>query len=284
MELDHINCLELKAVLLGLKSLCRDLKDTHIRVRSDNMTTIACIDRCGSTKISLLNIVKQIFEWANMRNITISAEYVRGCTNIEADKASRIKNIDLEWMLNQDVFKKLCKTFFMPDLDLFATRINSQLSKYVSWKPYPDAWHTDAFTLSWSEGLNYAFPPFRIIGRILEKIMEDQATLMVVLPLWPTQVWFPTVLQLLVDYPVLLPQNCLFLPQDPSMNHPQSATLKLTAMVLSGNRLKIKDFHQKLLNFYFNHGEIVQNNSIGLISRDGCHFVSGRKAIHFKHL
>ena len=130
MELDHINCLELKAVLLGLKSLCKDFKDTHIRLRSDNMTTIACIDWCGSTKISLLNIVEQIFVWANMRNITISAEYVRGCANIEADKASRIKNIDLEWMLNQNVFKKLCKTF-TPDLDLFATRINSQLLKYV---------------------------------------------------------------------------------------------------------------------------------------------------------
>ena len=33
-ELDHINCLELKAVLMGLKSLCKDFRDTHIRLRS----------------------------------------------------------------------------------------------------------------------------------------------------------------------------------------------------------------------------------------------------------
>ena len=32
-ELDHINCLELKALLLGLKSLCRDRRDTHVRFR-----------------------------------------------------------------------------------------------------------------------------------------------------------------------------------------------------------------------------------------------------------
>ena len=31
-ELDHINCLELKAVLLGLKSLCRDHRNTHVRL------------------------------------------------------------------------------------------------------------------------------------------------------------------------------------------------------------------------------------------------------------
>ena len=75
-ELDHINCLELKAVLLGLKSLCRDRRDTHVRLRSDNTTVIACIDRCASTKVLLLTIVEQIFEWANMRNITLSAEYI----------------------------------------------------------------------------------------------------------------------------------------------------------------------------------------------------------------
>lgn len=49
-ELDHINCLELKAILLCLKSLCKDTKGIHIRLRSDNSTTVACIERCGSTK------------------------------------------------------------------------------------------------------------------------------------------------------------------------------------------------------------------------------------------
>ena len=33
VELDHITCLELKAVLLGLKSLCKDFSNTHIRLR-----------------------------------------------------------------------------------------------------------------------------------------------------------------------------------------------------------------------------------------------------------
>lgn len=32
-ELNHINYLELKAILLGLQSLCKDLKQTHIRIR-----------------------------------------------------------------------------------------------------------------------------------------------------------------------------------------------------------------------------------------------------------
>lgn len=283
-ELDHINCLELRAVLFGLKALCTDHRNTHVRLRSDNTSVVACIDRCASTKLSLLTIVEQIFEWANLRNITLSAEYIRGCENTEADRESRVRNIDMEWMLDHTIFYKLCQMYSVPDIDLFATRINAQLDTFVSWKPDPDACHTNAFTMSWSRGLNYAFPPFSIIGSMLQKMLEDEATILVILPLWPTQVWFPKALQFLVEGPVVLPRQCITLPQDPSRTHPRAATLRLTAMLLSGNLSKVKVFRRKLQNFYIDHGEMRQNDSIGHISKDGCYFVSMGKLIHFNHL
>lgn len=283
-ELNHINCLELKAVLLGLKSLCREYRDTHVRLRSDNTTVIACIDRCASNKVSLLTIVEQIFEWTNMRGITLSAEYIKGSENIEADRESRIKNNDIEWMLDRNIFSALCKNYFVPELDLFATRINAQLCKFVAWKPDPDASYIDAFTIPWSCGFNYAFPPFSIIGKMIQKMQEERATLLVILPLWPTRVWFPRALQLLVEDPVILPRNCLTLPQDPYRKHPRAAMLRLTAMVLSGDLSKVKAFRQKLQPFYLGHGEIQQNYNIGRISRNGCHFVSKGKLILFNHL
>ena len=91
-ELDHINVLELKAILMGLKSLCRDCKETHIRLRSDNTTAAACIDRGGSTKPNLNVIIEQIFNWAESRGITLSAGHIKGVLNAEADKGSRVKN------------------------------------------------------------------------------------------------------------------------------------------------------------------------------------------------
>ncbi|MPD03239.1 hypothetical protein E2C01_098864 [Portunus trituberculatus] len=33
-KLDHINCLELKAIFLGLQSLCKDSRDTRIHIRN----------------------------------------------------------------------------------------------------------------------------------------------------------------------------------------------------------------------------------------------------------
>lgn len=283
-ELDHINCLELKAILLGLQSLCEQHTQTHIRLRSDNTTAIACIDRGGSTKVSLNALTEQIFDWARLRGITLSAEYVKGTDNAEADFESRTRNLDTEWMITPCIFRKLCSRFFTPDIDLFASRINAQLSTYVSWKPDPHALYTNALTINWSDLKSYAFPPFILIGRILKKLQEEWATSLTILPLWPTQVWFPVALRLLAAPPVLLPRPSLILPQDPSRVHPLGRKLILTAMMLSGDPSKTEAFHQKLPSFCFSHGEKAQNYSMGHISRDGCQFVSRGKLILFTHL
>lgn len=41
----HINCLELKAILLGLQSFCDKCVDTHIRIRSDNIHHSSCLHK-----------------------------------------------------------------------------------------------------------------------------------------------------------------------------------------------------------------------------------------------
>ena len=46
----HINVLELKAVYFGLKSLCKALKETHIKILTDNTTAVHGINNIGSCK------------------------------------------------------------------------------------------------------------------------------------------------------------------------------------------------------------------------------------------
>ena len=98
-ELDLINCLELKAIFLSIQSLCKNYRDTHIRIRSDNVTAIACLNCCGSTKLGLNSIVEEIFAWAESRGIILSTQHIQGLYNVEADKKSCVKNLDAEWML-----------------------------------------------------------------------------------------------------------------------------------------------------------------------------------------
>ena len=50
-----------KAICCGHSFLCTDVRDTHIRIRSGNTTTVAYIDRRCSKVVVLLSLVEQIF-------------------------------------------------------------------------------------------------------------------------------------------------------------------------------------------------------------------------------
>ena len=59
------------------------------------------------------------------------------------------------------------------------------------------------------------FPPFSLIGRILQKLEDDKVRkAIIIIPMWVTQAWFPNLLQMLIQNPFRLPvtQKLLRLP------------------------------------------------------------------------
>ena len=92
-------------------------------------------------------------------------------------------------------------------VDLFATRINHQLQKYIEWKPDPFAQGTDAFKLDWKEMEGYAFPPFCLTGKCIQKILKEQSTITMVVPWWHSQACFPVLLEIVADFPLFLPNH-----------------------------------------------------------------------------
>eukprot|EP00794_Sanderia_malayensis_P004188 gene4188-4745_t len=119
----------------------------------------------GSSKSKECNkIIFAIWEWAISKNIWLSASHIPGILNVEADKQSRKCENSLEWKLSEHNFKTICKNIEKkPSIDLFASRINCQITKFVSYRPDPQAFAVNAFTLQWSDLFFYAFPPFSII-------------------------------------------------------------------------------------------------------------------------
>ena len=58
----------------------------------------------------------------------------------------------------------------------------------------------------WAGLMNcYAFPPFSLLPRVLAKIRYDKALVLLIAPVWPTQSWYPLLLQLSTVQPILLP-------------------------------------------------------------------------------
>ena len=281
---DNCNILELRAIFFGLQSLCRDKAGIHIRIRSDNTTAVACINRCGSIRESLLDLCVEIFAWAEERDILLSAAHIRGIDNIEADRLSRNVSVDTEWSIPQSVFDKLCLIFGRPCVDLFASRINHKLSDYISWHPDPSAVATDAFLFDWSDFVGYAFPPFSVLGKVIQKIIGDRATVLVVLPLWPSKSWFPLALQLLIAPPRILSKGSLYLPQDPARRHRLDPSLAMGALLLSGNPSLPEAFRRKLQTSSLEPGGRGPKTSIGRISRGGVSFVSRGRSVCFTPL
>ena len=280
-DLEHCNLLELKAILFGLQSLCHDVSNAHIRVRSDNTTAVACVNKCGSIREALLDVTVDIFDWAEARKVYLSAAHIRGIHNSEADLLSRTMNVDTEWAILPSVFDALISVFGTPQVDLFASRINSKLESFFSWRPDPLSSVTDAFTVSWYGFYGYAFPPFRLLGGVLRKIIRERATVLVVMPLWPTKPWFPVALTLLVATPRLISRGSLYLPQDPQRKHRLDHSLVMGALLLSGDPSLSRAFRQGLPTFSLAPGGRVQDVSIGRISSDGLTFATAGALVRF---
>ncbi len=227
----HINWLELKGAFLALQTFCNQKTDCHIRLMLDNTTAIACITKYGSSSPDLMQLTKQIFHWAIDRNLHLSASHIPGSANVKADKESRTLNLDTEWQLEPSIFTKICDKFGTPDIDLFASRLNAQLPRYVAWRPDPEAEFVDAFSMPWKNFHAYAFPPFSIISQVLQKAEKESSHLILVAPDWPTKPWYPRLTTLASDS-ISLPRRCLRMPQDQGLCHRLEAKLRLRAFRL----------------------------------------------------
>ncbi|KAJ8949104.1 hypothetical protein NQ317_004198 [Molorchus minor] len=191
--------------------------------------------RMGSTRHShLQNLTQKLWHWCEERNIFIHATYVITKDNTKADKLSRCKSISTEFELSPDIFNYITDQLGKPSIDLFASRINTKCAKYVSWGPDPDSWAVDALTLNWRDFKFYAFPPFILLDRVLEKIRDEKTTGIVVAPYWPSAPWFPLYHNLLTTDPIIIsPRADMLL--SPFRQHPLDNSLSLIAGILWWN-------------------------------------------------
>ena len=231
----HINVLELKAIKLAILSylpLQKNIK--HIRIRSDNTTAIAYINKQGGSHCMHLNdMAVDIWETCIAQGVTISAAHIPGAHNVLADAASREFRDAAEWAIPQKIFGKIVKTFGCPEIDLFASRLNKKLPKYVSWKPDPESIYIDSMNMSWENLFIYLFPPFSMLWPITTKLELDRVPrAIIVMPDWPTQSWYPRIMRKSLSPPMKISSSSLILPGT-RRTHPLAPKLQLLAVVVS---------------------------------------------------
>ena len=254
---EHINFKELLAVKYFLDSCPVDLQHKTVDVGIDNMTTIWYLRKWGGRKMKLAKLTETIWEIISLNRTKLISHHCPGELNTIADEESRLKrlNYDKDNSRIQDDLSGLALNYQLFDLanslwkphtvDLFATLQDRQLRRFCSWGPQPGALATDAMKISWRQENGWANPPFSLIFQVLHKVRMEGSTVTLLAPFWPSQPWFPLLLDMLVEAPVLLPRlQAQF--QHPLLPHGKTPQWLTLVWRISGSRSALKASSRRL--------------------------------------
>ena len=123
-----------------------------------------------------------------------------------ADYMSRARlNDHYSFLLNAKMFMELENTFGTHSIDRFASSDNVLVSsrRYNSKYFEPESEWINAFSCDWrldkfgSLENNWVHPPYSIVGKAIQHILNCQATATIIFPIWHSASWWPTIVPLL---------------------------------------------------------------------------------------
>ena len=241
----HINVLESRAVFFGLKSLFRSTTDVSILIHSDNSSTVSYINNCGGRSPHIFEVMCDIFQFCIDHRIRLVASHLSGRLNTHADELSR-RSRDHAYALPSSLFSFICDIIpFTPVVDLFASRLNHKLPAYYSAGPDPFAVHFDSLLWSWPDKV-YAFPPIHFVDKFINRFLLLDITYgLLICPFWPSRPYFSTLLDLLIDDPLILSASALL-----HRDLLPSSLSEFLVCSISSNCVLRRDFQRRLLPVY----------------------------------
>jgi len=229
------NVKELLSVDFGLVHYSTKWSWTNktILIKTDNVAAMAYVNRMGGKIPALCRIAERLHNFALNRRLTVRAEWIAGKTNVEADKASRIQEDYKESQLNPMIFNWVRSNLGPLEIDLFASTENAQLKRFVTLRAQRSSYYFDALAHLFPKRGGYANPPFILIPRILQKVRAERVErLVLIAPLWTGQAWWPSLVDLLVAPPLLLPRYhaLLLVNQEPRLPRWDTAAWTLSGL------------------------------------------------------
>ena len=208
---------------------------SSVMVHTDSLSSIHIL-RGGYSRTALLDrLSRVILQLVTRRSITLRLSFLPGNYNVRADQLSRGIAISTEWSLSDNDYETLLhRAGFIPQIDLFATDLNTRCELYMSPCPDPRAVAIDAFNHCWDNWRTlYLFPPTPLISRALAKLRLsafDRAIF--VCPMLAGRPWYPG-LSSIAQESIRLSLHLQQLVQDSLVV--QTDPTRLIAFVLSGS-------------------------------------------------
>ena len=132
---------------------------------------------------------------------------------------------------------------------------------------------------------DFAFPPFSLIGRVINKVLRENVEAMII-PTWQTQPLYTLLLRMSIQHPLLSPALPNLLLNPLGEKHPlvKTSSLRLAAWKITGKPWKSKEFQALQPNLSSCPGDQVQ---LRLTNRPGKRGLAGfvdNKLIQFIRL
>ena len=215
---------ELFALVFALMRFREYIWGTKFTLFTDHRA-LAYLHTVGATSPMLSNWFNIIFEYdfeiihkpgiLNIIPDRISRFYCRVANTKDEDTdpeiattrvRNRVDNPRNDWKLNPSLFHKLDQLWGRHSIDAFASDINAQLPRYYTFED-------NAFDHSW-EGENlWMNPPWPLINKVVDKLIEDKATATIITPGYEKKEWFKKLRALSIAEPIRLPhEKNTFLP------------------------------------------------------------------------
>ena len=231
------NARELSGVKLTVKAGLEHFRNRVVLVETDNKVTRAHTNHLGGRSLFLNSIAQDLWSMCYKAQILLVAVHRPGKVNVRADRLSRWKQDHTDIRLKPAVFHQIDQRYGPHSVDLFATRDNALLDRFVSWRPDPSAIAVDAFMFPMKGENPYCFPPVSCIPRLLREVLRQQSTITLVAPDWQAA-WRPDLNRMLIDPPLRLPIDCM---QSTGSILPNSS---LTFFRISGSYVKLSAIHK----------------------------------------
>ena len=108
----------------------------------------------------------------------------------------------------------------------------------------------------------YAFPPFKLVPLVLNKIRDSNSRFILIAPCWPQRSWFSVILSLIIDFSRELPVHRGLVSQHQGkVLHQNPAMLHLHAWMLSGVKSEVDTFLNSLPSVSLNPAESLRSRS-----------------------
>lgn len=256
------------------------LQDLSIRLFTDSVVACTYLNNMGGKFAHLRAVARRILEICELRKVRLVVEHLQGIHNVVADRLSRWPMDRSDWSLNRTVFSYLDRRWGPHSIDFFATRNNAQLPRFVSWAADDAATYVDALQNLHRKENGYANPPFAVIGQVLEKLWRTSRELTIIVPAWPGQPWWPRLLEMLSDTPVLLPDiPDLFIPPKGAPGQSTQPPWRVLACRVSGRSSKRAVYLRRVRKLLLLDGDYLLKKILLPFDENGSFSSSTRTAL-----